>query len=979
MSKRLLNDTEACIHLGITKELLYAYVRNVPKKALDHNRKLISEEVNGKNMFDVSELDSFDAYLKDPWSNEGGKRPDIPSYIQDYLKTEIGGKCPITEKGFPLENAHIEDYSVSKSHHHHNIIRIAKDEHTKFDKGVLSKELLKKTKSSLIENIRRNLRLENEGDRLSFGLPKPYHLFIGRDLELLKVTSLMEIKRLLVIQGIGGVGKTQLLLNAINSVNYHNPVLWIDIETISTINDLILVISNEIAKIIDKPIMTTLIDTIASLQITIVLDSLEKLLIPYRDKTEDFIQLLMTQTDNVQLLITSQIDLSIFDNEKALINLHGVSDSSSKSILNHLVNEKNHVEEQQLNWIINFCGGHPLSLKLISSLINFYKNCDVAINHLKKTNSLKQPLRVKHSKSTALSICLDTIYSSLNKDQKKILHYSKFFPAGSKEPWIKGDLNLPDFDTDLAVLQQFFLVNVNIDTLNFRRILIQNPIRKFLYDHAIGSSIESHNKYEKKIWLNISIEAMLVDHNYIETSLRGSAEYGISRIETELPNIMEAFYLSKKKLENSNIQLTKKDQDDFRLIMGNIASSLGKFFFVRGFFKQGVSIAKEGIKISLELQMFESAATQYMYLSQIQSRQHNLKGFTKTIEDLYNLTKLTNDEYVNICYNWLKARLHSINREFKVSLSYFNKVITMLELRIKKSSDKNDFVFNTELWEMTKVQSKGNIGLVYTEIAKIYESSQDYEKALKYYKKGLNIQLSLKDEVNAFSCYYQIANCNIELRRPNKAIKYYFICVEGFLRHGNHEYLANTLAELGRQSETHPEVLKNKLLTGRVFELALDNLTYRLYNFVDRQRSINANTESIIQGIPHELIGQMTLLTMLVSLSEHKDYLYDWAIDLNEGLKYTATEINIFSTIINLAHAIGSVDYWKEKPQNESQLPLNTILQSCLIINGGPDLKSKTRIFYWLAQWMQHMNLDKEATAVKLWDKAWNSFENTTI
>lgn len=172
MSKRLLNDTEACIHLGITKELLYAYVRNVPKKALNHNRKLISEEVNGKNMFDVSELDSFDAYLKDPWSNEGGKRPDIPSYIQDYLKTEIGGKCPITEKGFPLENAHIEDYSVSKSHHHHNIIRIAKDEHTKFDKGVLSKELLKKTKSSLIENIRRNLRLENEGDRLSFGLPK---------------------------------------------------------------------------------------------------------------------------------------------------------------------------------------------------------------------------------------------------------------------------------------------------------------------------------------------------------------------------------------------------------------------------------------------------------------------------------------------------------------------------------------------------------------------------------------------------------------------------------------------------------------------------------------------------------------------------------------------------------------------------------------------------------------------------------------
>jgi hypothetical protein len=54
---------------------------------------------------------------------------------------------------------------------------------------------------------------------------------------------------------------------------------------------------------------------------------------------------------------------------------------------------------------------------------------------------------------------------------------------------------------------------------------------------------------------------------------------------------------------------------------------------------------------------------------------------------------------------------------------------------------------------------------------------------------------------------------------------------------------------------------------------------------------------------------------------------------------------------------------------------LKAILQGCLILNGGPDLKSKTRVFYWLAKWMQFTRLDSEATAEKLWDQAWNSFD----
>ena len=92
---KLLSVTEAAIHLGITKELLFAYIRNAPKKNLGEDRKLNTVEKNGQNYFTEEELISFDTYLKQPWSKSGEPRPAIPSYIKEYLKVEIGGKCPI--------------------------------------------------------------------------------------------------------------------------------------------------------------------------------------------------------------------------------------------------------------------------------------------------------------------------------------------------------------------------------------------------------------------------------------------------------------------------------------------------------------------------------------------------------------------------------------------------------------------------------------------------------------------------------------------------------------------------------------------------------------------------------------------------------------------------------------------------------------------------------------------------------------------
>ena len=62
-SNLLLGPLEAAHLLGITQELLFAYVRNAPKGA--DGRRLATSQHRGQTYFRRSELLNFDDYLKE--------------------------------------------------------------------------------------------------------------------------------------------------------------------------------------------------------------------------------------------------------------------------------------------------------------------------------------------------------------------------------------------------------------------------------------------------------------------------------------------------------------------------------------------------------------------------------------------------------------------------------------------------------------------------------------------------------------------------------------------------------------------------------------------------------------------------------------------------------------------------------------------------------------------------------------------------
>lgn len=77
---------------------------------------------------------------------------------------------------------------------------------------------------------------------------------------------------------------------------------------------------------------------------------------------------------------------------------------------------------------------------------------------------------------------------------------------------------------------------------------------------------------------------------------------------------------------------------------------------------------------------------------------------------------------------------------------------------------------------------------------------------------------------------------------------------------------------------------------------------------------------------------------------------------------------------MNVAHLFDAVGYSLAITTEKARV-MKYLLQGVLILNGGPDLKSQTFIFYWLAAWMRHTKFDENVSAEGLLQAAWDSFD----
>lgn len=910
----LVDQNEAAVYLGITKELLFSFV----KKGYNGKKLAVNSNVNN-NFFNISDLQDWNVFLHEPLINEGEKRPNIPLSIREYLKVESKGKCARCGSGHRLDDAHIKPWAETFSHHPHNLIRLCTDCHIKYDDGIISREEIVKLKKQLIEK----LKAENTSfsiEMSSHRLPKLTVDFQGRELELNELSVLYAQNRLISIEGLGGMGKTQLLLKFIEREKL--TVNWFSIESFSGFQDLVIELFNRF----QVSNFDQLLEVINNENAILVFDGIETLLSDFQDKVIQLLKQLNDHADNAKIILTTQFNPLGFDTNLGVLKLSdGLNEKDSFSLLSKK-NSNIKVDDKSISKIISFSNGHPLTLNLISGLIYILKSTEIVLRSINEAgvSFLKNPNNIEQKKSTSLELCFDLVYKALDEKQKWLLMYLSLFPAGCKIPFleilVRNDSKFKsqtELNISIAFLSQFNLIDIHEDYLDFERTTILNPIRIFVRKKTGENSRELLHTIQIEAFQNLVFEAISLYGIYM---LSDKIHYGIVRYEIELPNYLFAF---KKAVHASYCDECGKysDKKEYLRIITGLSAGLYKFLFIRGKLNYGIEINKQGAKAHSELGEFDLAIDDLTQVAILNWRIGNQKETEIALLEMQRCEELSGKRFSTV--RFIEGEILRETNPL-AAIEKFEEGISICESDLKQNGD-------------DKVP-KGNIGNMLSEIGRTYERYlNDSKTALEYYLKGYNILREMKDYTNMFCNSHHIGNCYADLGLFEKSLTYYQEALEGFVKYGQQQFIGNTLSEIGRLRVTNPE-LDYSFLTEDLLLDGLNDIQYEI---------------TIIEEINFGLISKLWRIIGVVALSEHSLILTDWAKSFVQTLvNKSISPSSLPYFFVNIAIVSNELENDKKNVEKLQEI------KSLCYLNGNAVEHKILETFSWLSLWLKEKNIE---------------------
>ncbi len=785
---RLLDSFEAAEFLGITHELLFSYVQHAPKTSLKHTRRLIAIQNSGQSMFRQSDLEEFDAYLKEPWSTNGQDRPPIPKYIIQHLKTESGGQCPRCGRGFKLESAHIEDYAHSLSHHHHNLIQLCALCHKEFDtKKILPANEIVALKETLITQTRMRLRQRFAAWPMS-GLapPTPAPIFFGREVELKTVMEGLAQRRTVCIRGPGGIGKTQLALNALAQLSGEARAVWVDVETFKTVAELELSLRSALVSVDGRPITPSLPEVLEAEVDLLVFDGVEAIATARLEELEDFFSRLITRTRSTKFLFTSQAELLSVDMDLS-VELSSLDEAASLRVLQALAGQPlltSNDDAEAIAWLLDFSGGHALTLKIMGGLLRYFKSARVVADRIKKsgTSALSIPNRRQHTKATSLEMCLTVAYTALQQEERRALFVVSHCPAGCLAAMFDrtGNYGVMDGQAAIAALGRWHLLYQDLDVWPGPRVRALSPIRAFVQHAFQAEDISRADAILLELATNLAIQAAVLDDKYIYA---GNIAHGIFRLNQEFPNLSHII--------DESVRRSAAESAYLKLIW-HLASSLQVFCFISGLFRRGIEIMRAGAVAAVQSGEPRVASRLLLHRVALARRAGDRDEGRRAVQEIRDLAQAVADSvlagHAAMATGMVaqdEDRLDEAERCFVVAYNHFENTGTA------------DMVDAAESSGRTQGGHEHMLAMTLMEQGRIYENTGRPADALEIYDRALSLVVKTGDEVNYGSVMHHIANCHSALNQNEAAYRAYVEATTRFAEIGASGYLSNSLSELG--------------------------------------------------------------------------------------------------------------------------------------------------------------------------------------
>jgi hypothetical protein len=774
----LIDPSQAALYLGVTSELLFFYTSRSFQKRPGENRRLPTHEIDSSTRFLVLDLDEFDHYLSEPWAEVGDARRDPPQKVLAYLHAESGGCCMRCGSGVAVQTAHIDPWANSRCNHHHNLLRICSACHSEHDvHNSLSSEELRKLKASGIERLRESLRIRlNLGPR--FPTPTPDPVFVGRDEDLTRLRDSVRTDRCLLVHGPGGIGKTQLVLRALQSADTRRPVLWIEVERYVGVEALqaALEVSLRSANESRAQPLEALLD---KMQACLVIDGLEQLKGPDIDAIDDWIASLQARGGDTQIVITSQADLAL-----ARIDYHaritGIEADASAQVLFHYIRSGIPTDEISLGELISFADGHPLTLRIAATLVNHYGSVSAAWGQIRTrgAHSLEIQKRSTQNRLTSLKTCLSLAYDALADDERKLLFLVANAPGGLFSGMLDEEKGwLIDARSAIAGAWRWGLIDVRAQGDPRERVRMLSPIASYAITRWREEKPQESQELSKDLAKHLAVMAAVID---MHSEKNGGIPNMLSRFEEELPNLLRV------------LDIAENECDDKELgdMASAVCSSLMRYFFVTELGDSGCKVMLRGARLALRNGREESASGLVSQMLTLAHRSQGVVDIRPAIALMSEIeSKTTNAQTLG---NLALCRAVIGSREEKQDdvEAHACAAIRLFEQSIATSDLEQSESFDNE-------SIKNDLSSSYALLGGALLAKRSFAAAAGAYRKSLGLVRGQSVAVNEGQLHHQIGNCEANLGNPLTAASHYTLAATQFHAIGMRGYLGNALGEFG--------------------------------------------------------------------------------------------------------------------------------------------------------------------------------------
>ncbi|MEH1940002.1 MAG: tetratricopeptide repeat protein [Nostoc sp.] len=653
------------------------------------------------------------------------------------------------------------------------------------------------------------------------GLPdESAYGFIGRDYEILRLERAFRQNHLVLVQGMGGVGKTELAAGFArwldDTQGRTGGMFFTSFEQGAGLSQVI----NQIGRALGGERFSQMMpdkqeDVVRQYLQTnpclLIWDNFEPvngfptgneplLSGEERNKLKRFLKEL--RGGKSWVLITSRHEELWLDCGYSLINLRGLSEADAQELAAKILQtvgvERKNLSAEYLE-LLKLLGGHPLSLRVV-------------LPHLKTQTpgQLIEALRrgldtfrgqEEEGREKSLTVSLDYSFAKLSELTRQHLPFLALFSERVDAHWLHQFLKSPDDELGQAYQAVF---GEYLQQPDWIRILNEAAAAGILeyFDETIYkihpalpwylrqqlntmASQEVINELEKKLLI---FYAGLAAH--YNKKLINNAELATFVIEVEEPNLLQ------------NLRLAEHQQKWVEAQA--ILHTLGKLYERLGRKPEFKSLRQRVLKqIGIHLAEVKAkgkyALEFWMYLliedTNEATQSANLEGMSKIYQETLNELIVVNDPSINdkiAVTNYSLGNIAQQKRQFDVAVDYYLKALKIREEAgdfykaatvyhqlgmVAEEQRQFDLAVDYYLKALKILEDTGDFykaATVYHQLGMVAQEQRQFDVAVDYYLKALKIRENAGDLYNAASDYHQLGNVTCLQRQFDVARDYYF-------------------------------------------------------------------------------------------------------------------------------------------------------------------------------------------------------------